>query len=107
MSKVISSFRSLRAKLQVVALLLLCLCVILHTMLTGKSMQLLCILPCGVMCLSAISMMYVKIILMYVCGYCGLSESELCVFGKLCPVGFLVVCNIHRFFFAVCSNVVC
>ena len=24
-------------------------------------------------------------------GYCGLSESKLCVFGKLCPVGFLVV----------------
>ena len=24
-------------------------------------------------------------------GYCGLSGSELCVFGKLCPVGFLVV----------------
>ena len=29
----------------------------------------------------------------YVGGYCGLSESELCVFGKLCPVGFLVVCE--------------
>ena len=25
----------------------------------------------------------------YVGGYCGLSESGLCVFGKLCPVGFL------------------
>ena len=30
---------------------------------------------------------------MYVGGYCGLSESELCVFGKLCPVDFLVVCE--------------
>ena len=30
---------------------------------------------------------------MYVGRYCGLSESELCVFGKLCPVGFLVVCE--------------
>ena len=29
----------------------------------------------------------------YVDGYCGLSESELCVFGKWCPVGFLVVCE--------------
>ena len=29
----------------------------------------------------------------YVGGYCGLSESGLCVFGKLCPVGFLVVCK--------------
>ena len=30
---------------------------------------------------------------MYVGGYCGLSESELYVFGKLCPVGFLVLCK--------------
>ena len=29
----------------------------------------------------------------YVVGYCGLSESELCVFSKLCPVIFLVVCS--------------
>ena len=29
----------------------------------------------------------------YVGGYCGLSESELCLFGKLCPVSFLVVCE--------------
>ena len=29
----------------------------------------------------------------YVGMYCGLSESELCVFGKLCPIGFLVVCE--------------
>ena len=26
-------------------------------------------------------------------GYCGLSGSELCVFGNLCPVGLLVVCS--------------
>ena len=25
--------------------------------------------------------------------YIGLSESRLCVFGKLCPVSFLVVCK--------------
>ena len=25
-----------------------------------------------------------------VCGYCGLSESELCVFGKSCPIGSIV-----------------
>ena len=42
-------------------------------------MQLLCILPFGMLCLSAISMMFVN----YVGGYCGLS--------KLCPVGFPVV----------------
>ena len=29
----------------------------------------------------------------YVGGYCGLRESELCVLGKLCQVGFLVVCE--------------
>ena len=33
----------------------------------------------------------------HVGGYCGLSKSELCVFSKLRPVGFLVVC--------VCSSV--
>ena len=61
---------------------------------SGKSLQLLCILPFGMFCLSAISMMFVKILLavcMYVGGYCGLSESGLCVFCKLCPVCFLVV----------------
>ena len=31
---------------------------------------------------------------MYVGGYFGLSDSKLCVFGKLCPVGgYLVVCE--------------
>ena len=45
-------------------------------------------------CLSAISMMFVKIMLavcMLVGRYGGLSESGLCVFCKLCPVCFLVV----------------
>ena len=41
MSEVISSFRSLRAGSQVFALLMLFLCVILHTMSSGKSLQLL------------------------------------------------------------------
>ena len=27
----------------------------------------------------------------YVGGYCGLSEIELCVFRELCPISFLVV----------------
>ena len=62
MSEVISSFRSLRAGSQVFALLMLFLCVILHTMSSGKSLQLLCILPFGMLCLSAISM-FVKILL--------------------------------------------
>ena len=63
MSEVISSFRSLRAELQVFALLMLFICVILHTMSSGKRLQLLCILPFGMLCLSAISMMFVKILL--------------------------------------------
>ena len=59
---------------------------------SGKSLQLLYILPFGMFCLSAISMMFVKILLcVYVGGYGGLSESGLCVFCKLCPVCFLVV----------------
>ena len=59
----------------------------------GKSLQLLCILPFGMLCLSAISMMFVTIFVgsVYVGGYGSLSESGLCVFCKLCPVCFLVV----------------
>ena len=61
MSEVISSFRSLRTGSQMFALLMLFLCVIFHTMSSGKSLQLLCIFPFGMLCLSAISMMFVKI----------------------------------------------
>ena len=63
MSEVISSFKSLRAGSQVFALLMLFLCVILHTMWSGKSLQLLCILPFGMLCFSAINMVFVKIML--------------------------------------------
>ena len=63
MSEVISSFRSLRAGSQVFALLMLFLCVILHTLSSGKGLQLICILPFGMLCLYAISMMFVKIML--------------------------------------------
>ena len=45
------------------ALLMLFLCVILHTMWSGKNLQLLCILPFGMVCLSAISIMFVKFML--------------------------------------------
>ena len=50
-------------------------------------------LALGMLCLSAISNMFVKILFgsVYVGGYGGLSESGLCVFCKLCPVCFLVV----------------
>ena len=61
MSEVISSCK--RTGSQVFALLMLFLCVILHTILSGKSQQLLGILPFGMLCLSAISMMFVKIML--------------------------------------------
>ena len=63
MSEVISSFRSLRTGSQVFALPMLFLCVILHTMWSGKSLQLLCISPFGILCLSAVQMMFVKILL--------------------------------------------
>ena len=43
MSEVIPLFRSLRNGSQVLAFLMLLLCVILHTMSSGKSLQLLCI----------------------------------------------------------------
>ena len=63
MSEVISSFKSLTAGSQVFALPMLSLCVIVHIMWSDKSLQLLCILPFGMLCLSAISMMFVKIML--------------------------------------------
>ena len=71
MLEVISSFRSLRTGSQVFALLILFVCVNLHTMSSGKCLQLLCILPFGMLCLSAISMMFVKIILA-VCMWVGM-----------------------------------
>ena len=71
MLEVIFSCRSLRTGSHVFALLMLFLCVILHTMSLGKSPPLLCILPFGMLCLSAISMMFVKTLLA-VCMLVGL-----------------------------------
>ena len=68
-----SSFRSLRAGSQVFALLMLFLCVILHTMPSVTSLPLLCILPFGMLCLSAISMMFVKI-MVAVCMLVGMVD---------------------------------
>ena len=62
----------LRVGSQVFALLMLFLSVILHTMWSGKSLQLLCILPFGMLSLSYVGIMYVA-------GYGGLSESRLCL----------------------------
>ena len=45
------------------ALLVLFLCVILLIMWSGKSLPLQCILPFGILCVSVIRMMFVKIIL--------------------------------------------
>ena len=45
------------------ALLMSFLLVVLHTMSSGKNLQLLCIFPFGMLCLFAISMMFVKILL--------------------------------------------
>ena len=69
LSEVIFSFKSLRAGSQVFAQSILFLCVILHTMWSDKSMQLQCILPFGMLCLSATSIMLVKMLMSYVdCG---------------------------------------
>ena len=68
MLEVSSSFGSLGAGSQVFALLMLFICVILHTMSVGESLQLLCIMPFGMLCLSAISMK----ILLAVCMLVGM-----------------------------------
>ena len=62
----------LRAGTQVFALLMLFLCVMLHTMWSGKSLQLLWVLPFG---------MLVGVVVW---------ASGLCVFRELCPLSFLV-----------------
>ena len=60
MSEVMSLFKSVRDGSHVFAPFMLFVCVILHSMWTGKSLQLLCILPFDILCLSAINMMFVK-----------------------------------------------
>ena len=63
MLEVISSLKSLKAGSPVFAFLTLVLSVVLNTMWSCYSLQLLCILPLGMLCLSAISMLFVKIML--------------------------------------------
>ena len=79
----------------VYALLMLFLCVIFHTMRSGKSLQFVVFLP----------LRYIVYVChqndvcedysgsVYVGGYCSLNKSELYVFGKLSPGGFLVGCE--------------
>ena len=101
-SEVISSFKSLRAGSHVFALLMLFLWVILHTMWSGECLQLLCILPFSMLCLSAISMMLIKIMLA-VCMLVGMSEAY-SVSSVICAQSafFLLVGSV-----VVCSHVVC
>ena len=75
-SEVISSFKSLRDGSQVFSLLMLFLDVNLHTMWLGKSLQFMCIIPFGMLCLSTISMMFVKIMLQCVCWWIWWSERK-------------------------------
>ena len=70
----------MRAGSQVFALLMLFPCVILHTIWSCK--KFVCEDSIGSVCIG---------------GYCGQRKSELCVFGKLCPVDFLVVVNVRQF----------
>ena len=63
MSEVISRLRGLRAGSHGFALLMLSLCVILHTMYSGNNLEIRGILPFGMLCLSASRIILVKILL--------------------------------------------
>ena len=81
-------FKSLRAGSQVFALLMFVLGVILHTMWSSKTLQLIwyVVLVCHQydVCKDYIGSVYVG-------GYVGLSKSKLCVFRELCAVRFHIV----------------
>ena len=65
----------MRTGSQVFALLMLFLCVILHTMSLGKSLQLLCSFPLGMLYLSSICIMFENFVgTVYIGGYGGLSK---------------------------------
>ena len=82
-SEVISSLSGLRARSKLFALLMLFLNVSVYTMLSDKSLQLLCILPFGKLCLSVNRMMFVNILLV-VCMFVGIVDVRK-------PVQFLVL----------------
>ena len=73
MPEVISSFRSLRAGSQVFSLLMLFLCVILHTMSSGNSLQLICILRRWYVRDVLYAVLYVRVSCFVVRG-CGVSR---------------------------------
>ena len=74
MSVVISELRGLRAGSQGFALLMLSLCMILHTMCSGNNLEVLDILPFGMLSLSASRIILVKILL----AVCMLSGMVVC-----------------------------
>ncbi len=75
MSAVICLFRPERAGSLLFAFLRLSLCVICVVMCSGRSLQFSFILPLGMLCLSACSRMFVKIVF-DVCTFVGGSVSE-------------------------------
>ena len=91
--KLFPHLKSLRTGSQVLALLMLFLSVIFHSMSSGRNLQLLCILSFGMVVFVChqydVCEKYVGSA--YIGGYDGLSANRLCVFRKLCPVSFLVV----------------
>ena len=64
--------------------------VIFHTIWLGKILQMLCILPVSILYLSAIRIMFVKILLT-VYMLVGIVWSERNYVRELCPVGFFVI----------------
>ena len=98
MSEVIYSFRSLRAGSQVFSLLMLFLCVIWHSMWSGKSMQMLCILPfyyivfvChqNDVCENYIGSVHVD-------GYCGLVKTDSVSSVNCAQSNFLSLVKVRR-----------
>ena len=52
-----------------------------------------------VLCVSCLLVYVICLVIPLAVYYvCGLSESEICIFGKLCPIDFLVVCECLSFF---------
>ena len=66
------------------ALLMLFLCMILHTMWSSKHRYVVLVCHQYDVCKNYVASVYVS-------GYGGLRKSGLCVFHELCPVCFLVV----------------
>ena len=75
MSEVISWLGNLRAGSQGFALLMLSLCVILHSMCSGNNLEVLGILPFSMLCLSVSRIILVKILLA-VCMSSGIVDCE-------------------------------